>query len=1138
MSKYHTADSAGRVQQLNCVQTFNPLPENSRGRNRGWGKKYFWYRRLAGAWLFLILAAGRAWALDPEKSVDQFNCKSWSRQSGLPFDKITAIAQAKNGFLWFGTQNGLVRYDGSDFKVFPIDLPAAKGQEVSSVAASRNGGLWLAVKNGEFGGFDGQNFTTLGDDKANLSVIQANVILESRAGVIWGGSDFGLNSWVKDKPGDNLLDQTVPMMISVCEDPAGRIWIGTAEHGLCNSSNGKLNQIADDTLKQQFLYSLAADANGQIWVGTANGLYCRDAKGKDTKVPAITGEVKALLVDSHGILWAGTSGAGLARCQNGVFTFLKKADGLAGDYVTALCEDAEGSLWVGTREGLSQLTDLKFPTCSSRAGINDGSTTSVSASRKGGLWITTATGLSWFDGKTSRNYTNDPTPGQLYLKVGYEARNGDVYVVDANKTIDVLTGDKFTAFYTNSIWADAISEDDESILAGIGGSLFRIENRKLTPYVFRQGQPRLYWINNIHVTRDGVIWLASNNGICRIQNGNYKKWLDERVNCLFEDPDGTIWAGLATGIARIKDGQLKKIKQVDGIFDDRIYSIIADDHGYFWFNSGNGIFRATRQSLNEFADGKSPQVACEAFTGLESVKLADRIDQEPSGCRTTDGRIWFPNPKGVVMIDPDRYFTNRIAPRVFIQQILVNGQELKNRNEGVFHAGDKRLEFDFTALSYISPGKMQVQYQLTGQDPAWVNAGTRRSALYDNLQPGTYKFQVRAANADGVWNETGDSFSLVLPPPFYQTIWFRALYVLSVLLALWGVYRWKVRLIERRERQLEDQNDQLEVKVSERTAELHQEIEKHKHTERELKQRTRALEHEIEERKRMQLEMERVHQELVEASRMAGMAEVATGVLHNVGNVLNSVNVSTTLLTQHVKKSKVGSVGQVAAMLKENAATLGEFMSQDPKGKRLPGFLASLAEHLATEQKVALEELQGLQKNMEHIREIVSMQQAYAKFGGVTQVVKISELVEDALRINETSLTRHAVQVSREYDASLPETVIDKHKVMQILINLISNAKYACNDSDQKSKHLTLRVQNGEARIKISIIDNGVGIPKENLNRIFNHGFTTRKTGHGFGLHSGALAAKEMGGALTVHSDGPGTGARFILELPLQPLKK
>ncbi|HEU6448497.1 MAG TPA: PAS domain S-box protein [Verrucomicrobiae bacterium] len=288
----------------------------------------------------------------------------------------------------------------------------------------------------------------------------------------------------------------------------------------------------------------------------------------------------------------------------------------------------------------------------------------------------------------------------------------------------------------------------------------------------------------------------------------------------------------------------------------------------------------------------------------------------------------------------------------------------------------------------------------------------------------------------------------------------------------------------------------------------------------------------ITESKQAQEEREKLSRQLVDASRQAGMAEVATSVLHNVGNVLNSVNVSSALVSEKVRNSKAANVAKAVALMRQHETDLGDFLANDPKGKQLPTYLENLAAHLADEQKEILQEVNALVENIVHIKEIVAMQQSYAKSFGMVEQLKVSELVDDSLRMNEGALNRHHVSIVRDY-AETPMIFTEKHKVLQILVNLIRNAKYACDDSGRDDKQIILRVAHEEGRIKIFVTDNGIGILPENLTRIFNHGFTTRKDGHGFGLHSGAIAAKELGGSLRAISEGHQRGATFVLELPV-----
>jgi PAS domain S-box-containing protein len=289
----------------------------------------------------------------------------------------------------------------------------------------------------------------------------------------------------------------------------------------------------------------------------------------------------------------------------------------------------------------------------------------------------------------------------------------------------------------------------------------------------------------------------------------------------------------------------------------------------------------------------------------------------------------------------------------------------------------------------------------------------------------------------------------------------------------------------------------------------------------------------ITQRKADEEQMDKLHRQLLEVSHQAGMAEVATSVLHNVGNVLNSVSISSALTAERIRKSKVPNLAKAAALLLEHAQDLAAFLSKDPKGKQLPGYLSALAEHLAAEHRDVLKELQSLGGNIEHIKEIVAMQQSYARACGVLESLSIVDLVEDALRINSGALQRHTVEVIRDYRAQ-PTVTADKHKILQILVNLIRNAKYALDEKGHPDKKLVLRLEAPDSKtVRISVIDNGVGIPPAHMPRIFQHGFTTRAKGHGFGLHNGALAAKELGGSLTAFSDGDGKGATFTLELPL-----
>lgn len=320
--------------------------------------------------------------------------------------------------------------------------------------------------------------------------------------------------------------------------------------------------------------------------------------------------------------------------------------------------------------------------------------------------------------------------------------------------------------------------------------------------------------------------------------------------------------------------------------------------------------------------------------------------------------------------------------------------------------------------------------------------------------------------------------------------------------------------------ELEQAHNDLELRVTERT--------------QQLRATNAELNKEIAERLKAEEKLETIHREFIEAARRAGMAEIATGVLHNVGNVLNSVNVSATMLTNQLKASKVTQLSQVANLLEQNSSDLGTFMSNHEKGKQVPRFLKVLSEHLEADEKALLEEAEALIANVDHIKTIISTQQSYATSGGMVEPVEVNSLLDDAVKLHAASFGKHRIELIRDY-AELPPLLIDKQRLMQIVINLVKNGKEALREQQQRDRKLIIRTKNEGNRLIIEVTDTGIGIKPEQLTKIFSHGFTTKATGHGFGLHSCANAATEMEGKLTASSPGAMQGATFRLDLPFRP---
>jgi signal transduction histidine kinase/ligand-binding sensor domain-containing protein len=802
--------------------------------------------------LAALLSPTAGWALDPARDIHQYICQTWTRQSGLPAAGISAIAQTGDGYLWLGTQSGLVRFDGVRFSAIALpDDSRFQRRVIASLASSRTGGLWFGLAAaGGFGFRDEQGAFFRPHGPAWLNTPAGIPYLwETSDGSLWVGRNDGLIRYTPGNPAASTLDDRLPAVRAMVKDAHERVWLLSAGTGLHAWQEGQLTPFPDKSFNQTQATAVAVDLQDRIWIGTTTELRCYDASFRRLDLPPFTQNVRALLVDQHGVIWIGTHSGGLACYKNGTFSFLRQRDGLANDHVTSLLEDREGSLWVGTHGGLSQLADVKFPLYSDSEGLLDEMCHGVCASANGGLWIGTSLGVTYFDGRTATNFTPAQGLSFPYIKRPFEARNGDVYLMNARMGIDVMSGGKVVTTVNCDKWPTAFAEDSQGVIVAVAGALFRISRAGLAPYPLKDHAPlSLTWIRDLHSSRNGDLWVASVQGILRIRDGVIRQWTtaggipDHDVYSLCEDRDGVMWAGLKTGLARIKGDRFSNISRRDGLLDDSIQAIVADDLGHLWVNSSQGIFRVSLAQLNDFLDGRIKRVESVAYNGQNVVKTIDSAEAEFMGCKTADGRIWFPTPQGAVAIDPAHIPVNPIAPPVHIERIRANSRELTTRGLQVVPPGPGELEFHFTALSFVAPQQVRFRYRLEGYDPDWVETMDRRQVFYTNLRPGRYTFRVTAANADGIWSDHTATLEIELRPHFYQAAWFHLLCGALGLGVIVGIYRWRVRVLHRREQALQENRVLLENEVRHRTAELQNEIARRMRVEEDLRATNRELE--------------------------------------------------------------------------------------------------------------------------------------------------------------------------------------------------------------------------------------------------------------------------------------------------------
>jgi ligand-binding sensor domain-containing protein/signal transduction histidine kinase len=1073
----------------------------------------------------------------------------WQFEDGLPQNSVQAVTQTHDGYLWVATQKGLARFDGVEFLTFgPQTTPEIQSWNFTALRETRDGSLWIGTEGGGLNRLQNGKFHAYTTNNGLCgNVIRS--LCETKDGRLWIGTTTGISIYQDGKFTEFQHPQWPNNVAvrSILEDRNGNVWIAGGV-GLHCFSEGKLATYALPDLPENVvantMRTLHEDREGRLWVGSSMGasVWKDRARLADYQKQAGLPDpiVTAIFEDRSGNVWIGTYG-GLSCLANGKLTVTLNADGSPFDQINSISEDHEGNIWVGSKEGLSQLRTRAVKAFTRQQGLRHNNVMALAESKDGSVWAATWGGGAdrIKDGKVigGINWETFPgEPGRLQFKSEKflsitEGRDGSIWFgLDFDGGFGRWQDGRIRIYAAGEGLADAavraLHEDHNGNLwIATRRSPYQLKDDVLTRLAISNG-----WTGEIIrvITEDAAetLWFGTSGGLTSLKDGKYLTYTAKEglpanpIATVRADSEGNIWVGtVGGGLARFKDGQARTYTTAHGLFSDDAFEILDDGLGYLWMTCRFGIYRVKKSDFNALDRGEIKQLTSISYGKHEGLmSLECNLVGRPGGIKTRDGRLWFATTKGIAIVDPKSSIKiNNIIPPVVIHQvvadkktIVVPGSKVNSTSSSepetlTLPPGRGELEVHYTALSFTVPEKNRFKYKLEGFDEDWVDAGTRRAAYFSRLKPGNYRFRVIACNNDGVWNDAGASLSFYLKPHFYETAWFYFVGVAFMGTTVFGVYGWNVRKLQLRQKELETV----------------------------VADRTKHLKNEIAERVRMEAEMVEVHRQLLDTSRKAGMAEVATSVLHNVGNVLNSVNVSTTLVIEQVHNWRFENLKKVGALIRENSGNLPEFFSNDPRGKHVPDYLSQLSDQLSAKQTVTESELRCLRKNVDHIKDIVAMQQSLAKVGGVIESVPMSSLVKDALLLAHINRHQGGIQIRSEF-VDDPVVTTDKHQVLQILVNLIRNAKFACDESDKADKHILLQTRLNGSHVQFVVRDNGVGIPAENLIRIFFHGFTTRKTGNGFGLHSSALSAKGLNGSLTVHSDGVGCGATFTLEIPLE----
>jgi signal transduction histidine kinase/ligand-binding sensor domain-containing protein len=714
----------------------------------------------------------------------------WTTEDGLPQNSVTAIVQSRDGYLWLSTFGGLARFDGVRFTIFnSANTPGLKSNRITALFEDRRGILWLGTETGELMSLQDGVGTTYPLSGALEGAIVSSITGDD-AGILWLGTTKGLarfqdGTFTAYTTADGLpnnqiytgaLDQagrlwmmatreltqfdgrrfvTYPFREGLLEGfitprRQGGLWVA-ATTGVALFLDGKFVVYPHVTRSTQYMRTLFEDREGTVWIGYLSPpMVKRFQSGSFSSYAMKSGEyeIRAIYEDREGNLWIGSIGGGLIRLKKRAVATYTTDNGLPSNNVFAITDDGVGGTWIATALGLAHVRAGKTTVYTNKDGMPSSYATALLRDRAGSLWIGSNLGLTRFKDQRFINYTPAQGLSGLVVMSLAEDRDGNVWI----GTMDGLNRLRDGAFTVYNRAAGLVSNDVRSIVQA----------------------------------RDGALWVGTTGGLSRFNQGTFTSYTTRDgmsngyVRAIVEEPDGALWLGTyGGGLNRFKNGRFTPVTIKDGLFDDFVSRILEDDRGNFWMLGNRGIFSVKRAELNDFADGRVGSITSIAY-GIDDGMMSSEGEgnAQPAGWRAADGKMWFPTIKGVAVLDPSP--VNSLPSPVVIQGVTVDRVAQSATHRVQIHPGQQNLEIYYAGLTFSRPEQVKFKYQLVNFDRGWVDAGTRRTAYYPQLPPGSYTFRVVADNGFGVWNMTGQSLSVIVLPPFYQTWWFGTLVSLAV----------------------------------------------------------------------------------------------------------------------------------------------------------------------------------------------------------------------------------------------------------------------------------------------------------------------------------------------------------------------
>jgi len=792
------------------------------------------------SWIFPISIP--IFAINPERSIPDYRISTWITNDGLPQNTINSILQTPDGYIWIGTQNGLARFNGVEFKIFDrFTVPEWKFDYVNILFLRKNGDLLL----GTFGGglyyfTDGSILPYPGSESLppNLSIVGLDEDAQQR---LWIASENGKLFF---QEGNRVTPIQLPAELQRLQfrwlliDRSQRLWVATSD-GLIRYAENRFQRIGvREGLSSNLTTRIYESRDRDLWIGTESGGLNRIHQGRITHIRRKDGlpsnDIMSILQDRDLNLWVGTRG-GVSRIRNDqrIDSYTSR-EGLNGESVLSLLEDQEGSLWVGMGYGLSQFKDSQVLMIDKKKGLPSNFVWSVYEDRYQTIWAgTNSFGLIGFN--EDRTMTIDTETGLLsaVVRCMYRDRKNQLWIGTLNGLSCLREGkihnySRADGLPDNGI-RSIVEDGSNTLWIGTQDGLCFLRDGRFHPYRFDDRIPRPLVVNHIFLERTGGLWLSTRNGAIHIVGErseliqSRQGFSDSFVYAITADQQGNLWFGTVQGLFVRLGDRFHRLGRKDGLPDEVIYGIVRDDRGSIWCGSNRGIFRFEPDQACKYLQKQLPQLQIEVFGTAEGLNsLECNGGNQNSACITRDGRIMFPTQEGVAVIVPRQAKWTGKSAVIRIEEVAADGHSLPIGGSALLPPGTNRLEFQFSVISFLAPKKHLYRYRLEGFDRQWLDAGNAHSAVYTNLSPGDYRFVVKGSNHEGVWNDDEANFAFTIKPFFHQTKLFLILAIAFGFGLGGGIYYIRFRNLKKRERE-------LSALVSDRTkqlAEANQELER------------------------------------------------------------------------------------------------------------------------------------------------------------------------------------------------------------------------------------------------------------------------------------------------------------------------